>query len=800
MRRSYGLNPQPHREKCFLPSLEMDPCWLFLFFLLMARDGSCNQEEICSKSMINSCSDCIRSGPFCVWCKKLNFTKPGEQEAVRCDTRATLLKNGCEDEDIISPENSMTKDKAEPLSDSFTQQKLIQLSPQKISLSLRPGHPETFRVSFKRVQGYPVDLYYLMDLSYSMKDDLKNIKELGAQLFAALKKFTEHAQIGFGAFVDKTVLPYTNTNEEKLQKPCDEDYQQCQAAFGYRHVLNLTSSEREFKKKVNQQFISGNLDPPEGSLDAMMQAAVCGDKIGWRNSSTRLIVLTTDAGFHMAGDGKLAGILTPNDEQCHMTDNLYVQSSHMDYPSVGQLATQLSKNNIQPIFAVTKEVVKVYQELSKMIPTSEVGVLSADSGNVVQLIERAYRRLSSKVTLTHGNLPNGVRVSYTPLCAKPGPSGENEGVCDDVPVAHEIAFNVTVTVDSCMTGESFTIRPLGIKDTLTVSLSTECDCKCPEQPTTDNTVCSGQGQVTCGICSCNDGYVGQFCNCAVGDKDEQSLRIHCHKPNSTECEGRGDCVCGRCQCHTTESGSNYYGKYCQCDDEHCEKFQNKLCGGNGKCICGKCECNPDYEGSACQCKKSSLSCLAEDGSECNGRGKCKCDRCECIEGYQRPRCLTCLSCPKPCRTKLNCIECLGFQSGPFKKNCTSSCGSIIHWSMVDQLNFTTKECEQKDSQDCWVKFKLEQLTGVDRFRAQILEKRDCPAPPSVVAIIAGSLASVALIGILLLMLIKVLLYFKDLKEYKKFENEKKKSKWAEADNPLFKGATTTVANPFFTGE
>lgn len=80
---------------------------------------------------------------------------------------------------------------------------------------------------------------------------------------------------GFGAFVDKAVLPYTNTNKEKLQKPCDEDYQQCQAAFGYRHVLNMTPREEEFKKKVMEQFISGNLDSPEGSLDAMMQAAVC---------------------------------------------------------------------------------------------------------------------------------------------------------------------------------------------------------------------------------------------------------------------------------------------------------------------------------------------------------------------------------------------------------------------------------------------------------------------------------------------------------------------------------------------
>lgn len=32
-----------------------------------------------------------------------------------------------------------------------------------------------------------------------------------------------------------------------------------------------------------------------------------------------------------------------------------------DYPSVGQLAMQLEKNNIQPIFAVTENVETVYK-------------------------------------------------------------------------------------------------------------------------------------------------------------------------------------------------------------------------------------------------------------------------------------------------------------------------------------------------------------------------------------------------------------------------------------------------------
>ncbi|MED6259688.1 hypothetical protein ATANTOWER_028428 [Ataeniobius toweri] len=141
----------------------------------------------------------------------------------------------------------------------------------------------------------------------------------------------------------------------------------------------------------------------------------------------------------MAGDGKLAGILEPNDEVCHMENNLYVKSSELDYPSVGQLAMQLEQNNIQPIFAVTENMKDVYMELTKMIPKSEVGVLSSDSKNVVQLIERAYNKLSSKVTVTHDILPDNVRVEYMPVCAHPKQEGPNKGVCDEVQVGHEVS-------------------------------------------------------------------------------------------------------------------------------------------------------------------------------------------------------------------------------------------------------------------------------------------------------------------------------------------------------------------------
>lgn len=51
--------------------------------------------------------------------------------------------------------------------------------------------------------------------------------------------------------------------------------------------------------------MSTNVDPPESGLDGIMQSVVCAKEIGWREKARRLLVYSTDAPFHIAGDGKV---------------------------------------------------------------------------------------------------------------------------------------------------------------------------------------------------------------------------------------------------------------------------------------------------------------------------------------------------------------------------------------------------------------------------------------------------------------------------------------------------------------
>lgn len=749
--------------------------------------GSATSQE-CTKYKVSNCRDCIQSGPGCAWCQKLNFTERGEPDSLRCDTRAQLLLKGCPADDIMEPSSL-----AEPQYDQPGDRK--QLSPQKVTLYLRPGQAAAFNVTFRRAKGYPIDLYYLMDLSYSMLDDLNNVKKLGADLLQALNEITESGRIGFGSFVDKTVLPFVNTHPEKLKNPCPNKEKACQPPFAFRHVLKLTDNSNQFQTEVGKQLISGNLDAPEGGLDAIMQVAACPEEIGWRNV-TRLLVFATDDGFHFAGDGKLGAILTPNDGHCHLEDNLYKRSNEFDYPSVGQLAHKLAESNIQPIFAVTKKMVKTYEKLTEIIPKSAVGELSDDSSNVVQLIKNAYYKLSSRVFLDHSTLPETLKVTYDSFCSSGASSiGKSRGDCDGVQIGIPVTFQVKVTASECIQEQSFVIRALGFTDTVTVRVLPQCECRCRDQ-SQEQGLCRGKGAMECGICRCDPGYIGKNCECQTQGRSSQELEGRCRKDNSSiVCSGLGDCICGQCVCHTSDSPNKViFGQYCECDNFNCERYNGQVCGGpmRGSCDCGQCNCKPGFEGSACQCLRSTVGCLNTRLVECSGRGRCHCNSCKCDAGYQPPLCEDCPGCPVPCTQHIHCAECLKFSKGLFEKNCSVACVNVT----LQLTPLKKTPCKERDSEGCWMTYTLQQKDGRDSYYMYVEDSRECVEGPNVAAIVGGTVVSVVLIGVLLLVIWKALTHLTDLREYRRFEKEKLKSQWNN-DNPLFKSATTTVMNPKF---
>lgn len=98
--------------------------------------------------------------------------------------------------------------------------------------------------------------------------------------------------------------------------------------------------------------------------------------IGWRPDSTHLLVFSTESAFHYEADGAnvLAGIMSRNDEACHLdSSGTYTKYKMQDYPSVPTLVRLLGKHNIIPIFAVTNYSYSYYEVRGFDLPGQELG-------------------------------------------------------------------------------------------------------------------------------------------------------------------------------------------------------------------------------------------------------------------------------------------------------------------------------------------------------------------------------------------------------------------------------------------
>ncbi|XP_054901011.1 integrin beta-6 [Poeciliopsis prolifica] len=763
--------------------------WLLLLSLTL-RHWIYTVEGSCSTVSAVTCDKCLQLSPHCGWCTQENFTDWGSISS-RCDTLDSLLEKGCSRDQVQFPVSKSQILLDRPLGKITDDANSTQVSPQKMSLKLRPGSVETFQVKVQHTADYPVDMYYLMDLSASMIDDLKMIKDLGSSLSREMSKLTSNFQMGFGSFVEKPVLPYIKITETELLNPCSDMGMTCHPTFGYKHVLSLTSRTSRFNEIIAEQRESANNDDVEAGFDAIMQAAVCGDRIGWRNDSMRLLVFVSDGDSHFGMDSKMAGIVIPNDGQCHLdANNEYSMSTKQEYPSLGQLIDKVVENNILLIFAVTENRINNYKNYASFIPGATVGLLATDSRNILDVIVTAYKELRSEIELEVLGDTEKLQMSFATICPN-GTAFSNLKRCSNIKPGETVVFNVSVALSGCLSGvRRFSLKPVGLQDSLEVELESLCSCDCHQLPPANHQCTEGQGIYHCGVCVCQPGFLGAQCEC----NDETAFLSNCLATNDSEiCNGQGDCYCGHCVCHPSSYG-RIYGTNCECDDYSCVRFRGELCGGHGVCDCGKCHCENGWTGEYCNCSSSTEACMSENGSLCSGRGKCKCGQCICsVAGASGEKCERCPTCVDSCTYAKSCVECHLLAKDDFglcDQNCNAAKLSINTTGDYDKT--ASMKCSLKMENECKVSFYLmEHETGHVIYN---LHMYGCPEPPNIPMIILGVSLAVVCIGVSLLTVWKALVSVHDRNEVARFEAERAKVKWQTGTNPLFKSSTSTFKN------
>ncbi|KAH9279256.1 Integrin beta-7 [Echinococcus granulosus] len=598
--------------------------------------------------LARNCQECMGRGPTCSWCFDSEYDDTAEGPGYRCDERNILLERNCPAGKIESQNSTIV--------DAGVQGGDAQLMPPRQKVSVRPHDSFKIDFTFQSKTDYPVDIYFLVDQSYTMRDDLETVSRLTKDIANSFTVVTKDLRMGFGAFVDKPVFPFIVPTPEAQVNPClygvgNQDLQ-CDPPFLYKHILSLTSDFAEFEQKTILSRPSGNLDSPEGGLDALLQVARCPEYIGWRKNARKIVLFATDGGFHLAGDGRLAGLIKPPPKTCQLTYELdrfnkslvylgWHNSVETDYPSVGEVAEVLTERDISVIFAIDAKVFPLYEKLAAFLPSAAVGTLTDSSTNIVNLLRENYDKIANRAELILSYDTDSLEVEILAKC-----QGETEftkkTVCKEHPVGGKIEYRVSVTPTRCFSGKKEVIlKMVALEEQAMLEVTSACHCPACGTPTASYPTsprCQYHGYLLCGACVCAPQYSGEFCECSAESSQQEEIMLQqCTRPgDDVPCSDRGRCVCGRCKCNL----ARYMGLYCECDRHGCKRAfdDNQVCGGpqRGECQCdGTCKCKPGYTGERCDCIDSNANCYDPnnpDGPACSGMGVCDCGQCFCNSG------------------------------------------------------------------------------------------------------------------------------------------------------------------------
>lgn len=228
-------------------------------------------------------------------------------------------------------------------------------------------------ISGERKVSLPLDFVLSQDLSGSFSDDVVVVQDLAPKLYRAVNKFQKDSLFAVTSFIDKPTSPFGSTS--------DYEYQTDQA---------LSGAKRDFINAIDGLELGSGGDFPEAQLTALLQIAVRETEIGFRSDSQKVVVLTTDAAYHEAGDFDSAranngdGVLDGDPP-----------GTGEDYPSVGQVARALQDAGIVPIFAVTSGQRGTYEALVEEFGFGTVVDLSSDSSDIIGAIREGIRDVSA---------------------------------------------------------------------------------------------------------------------------------------------------------------------------------------------------------------------------------------------------------------------------------------------------------------------------------------------------------------------------------------------------------------------
>lgn len=186
---------------------------------------------------------------------------------------------------------------------------------------------------------------------------------------------------------------------------------------------------------------------------------------------------------------------------------------------------------------------------------------------------------------------------------------------------------------------------------------------------------------------------------------------------------------------------------------------------------------------------------------CNGKGSCSCGKCICAEPdlCSGPHCENCQTSTRNCEEYFECVKChLMLEKHDCLTYCSTTTVDIVE-SLADNSNLWAKNmtimCSVKLDDKCSTNFVYN--NQLNKLRAR--EAKTCVGleEQNYTIILIGVVAGILAVGVSLLCTWKLFVTLHDQREYARFEEEKKKAVFGATENPIYKKATATYANPTF---
>ena len=507
--------------------------------------------------------------------------------------------------------------------------------------------------------------------------------------------------------------------------------------------------------------------------------------------------------MHTAGDGRLAGIYRPNDAKCHtqldpkVNRVLYSDSLVYDYPTIEQMRMTLRAFRVIPVFAVRRQQQYFQNIAQRFRGFSEL--LDDSATNLIGVIEQAYNQIVN-ITRLEFPLKDYLDINITTSC----PDGSTEEItnngCSGIS-NNTVNFTVTVTLNRCPAElQNFGKESIIVEVSrsafgrFTIELEGHCSCECEQNTQVKNPSCSNNGNLTCGQCSCDEGWTGDNCSCSTA---------MCPLIREQQCSGseRGECMCASCQCRTFESGQRYFGDNCECVNSRCLSAGIE-CNNRGICTCiDGCSCNTSsitgmrHTGLFCQCNTE--DCLTPECrtnpsdptcSICSGAGTCVCtstgSQCNCQPQFLGDQCQINLEGQRTCTADSDCVRCYAkaSQAGvdpdticPSGLVCTgyvalSSTGNYDNYMIPNTFNTTHMRCPVFDGECTYTYVEAVSQTTEKRV-FHVLPEFCLPLPSWGIALVI--LFLLLFFGLLVLICVKLIYVWLDYREVHRLHLEVK---------------------------